>query len=283
MTPGVTYVGQWAGVGEFSVGFQKSFYHREFGKEGGVTVTTKSQPWLYNGSLAVYPTLDLAVYASYTRGLEEFGTAPDNVSNAGEPLPAKMTKQIDGGFRYRIVPGVNFLAGVFEVSKPYFDRNAANVFTDAGSLRHRGVELSLAGKIMPQVTLIGGAVLLQARVSGPSVDQGLIGRIPPGTPPTLYRASVQYDIAAVLGLSVDASGEINGGHYANRLNTLRVPTAYQIGLGARYTFNVGETRATLRTQVQNVTNSYHWQVDGASGRFSPTQPRRYTLRLTADL
>ena len=281
-TPGATYVGQWANVGEFSGGLQKSFYHRDFGKLGGAKVTTTAQPWLYNGTLAIYATPDLAFYASYTRGLEEFGTAPDNVLNAGEPLPAKVTKQIDGGIRYRIIPGVSFVAGVFEVSKPYFDRSPANVFTDAGSLRHRGIEISLAGKVIPRVTVVAGAVLLQARVSGPSVDQGLIGRIPPGTPPTLYRASVQYDIPAVKGLSVDVTGEINGAHYANRANTLRVPTATQFGVGSRYSFNVGETRASLRAQVQNVANSYDYQVDGASGRIYPTQPRRYTLRLSAD-
>ncbi len=280
--PGATYVGQWAGVGELSFGLQKSFYHRDFGKEGGARATTKSQPWLYNGTLALYATADLAFYAGYTRGLEEFGTAPDNVVNAGEPLPAKVTKQIDGGLRYRIIPGVNFVAGVFEVSKPYFDRSPANIFTDAGSLRHRGIEISLAGKVVPHVTVVAGAVLLQARVSGPSVDQRLIGRIPPGTPPTLYRASVQYDFASVRGLSVDVTGEINGSHYANRLNTLRVPSTAQFGLGSRYSFNVGATRATLRAQVQNITNSYDWQVDGASGRIYPTQPRRYTLRLSAD-
>lgn len=193
-----------------------------------------------------------------------------------------MTKQIDGGVRYRVIPGVSLIAGVFEVSKPYFDRNAANVFTDAGRLRHRGIEISLAGKVIPRVTLVAGAVLLQARVSGPSVDQGLIGRVPPGTPPTLYRASVQYDVASVPGLSVDIAGEVNGGHYANRLNSLRVPTAEQIALGARYAFTVGATRATLRGQVQNIANTYDWQVDGASGRIYPTQPRRFQLRLTAD-
>mgnify|MGYP006291431507 CR=1 FL=1 len=48
-----------------------------------------------------------------------------------------LTKQVDGGIRYRLTPHVTLLAGVFEVSKPYFDRDSANLFTSVGDVRHR--------------------------------------------------------------------------------------------------------------------------------------------------
>lgn len=282
ITPGLSYVGQWANVGEFSVGLQKSFYRRHFGKENLNPQTTESQPWLYNGTLAYYVSPALTLYAGYTRGLEEFGTAPDNAVNGGQPLPAALTEQIDAGLRYRLMPGVSLIAGVFEVSKPYFDRNPANVFTDVGSLRHRGIELSLSGKVVPNVTVIAGAVFLQARAAGLTVDQGLIGRVPPGAPPRLMRVNIQYDVPALKGLSLDGQVEIVGGHMANRLNTLRVGSAATLSLGTRYSFNIGKTHANIRLQMQNVTNSYDWVVDGASGRLSPSAPRNYLARLSAD-
>ncbi len=282
VTPGVSYVGEWANVGEFSVGLQKSFYHREFGKLGVAPTTTSSQPWLYNGTVALYATPKLAIYAGYTRGIEEFGTAPDNAANAGEPLPAQLTKQIDAGLRYRLMPGVNLMVGVFEVSKPYFDRNAANVFTTVGDLRHRGVEMSLAGRIAPNLTVVGGALFLQARVSGAPVSAGAIGNVPAGTPPRLIRLNVQYDIPAVKGLSIDGQLEHTGGAYANRANTLKVASTNILSLGTRYNFTAFGYRATLRLQMTNLTNVYNWNVDGASGRLSPSTPRKYLVRLTAD-
>ncbi len=282
ITPGVSYVGQWANVGEFSVGVQKSFYHRDFGKEGLAPATTSSRPLLYNGTIAWYPTRDLSFYGGYTRGLEEFGTAPDNTVNGGEPLPASLTKQIDAGLRYRIIPGVNLMAGVFQVSKPYFDRNTVNIYTNVGGLRHRGIEMSLAGKVVPNVTVIAGAVFIQARASGLTVDQGLIGNVPPGTPPRLYRVNVQYDVPQVKGFSVDGQVEVIGGHYANRVNTLRVGSAQTLSLGARYSFTVAGTHASLRLQVANVTNAYDWVVDGASGRLAPSAPRNVLARVAAD-
>ena len=282
ITPGVTYVGQWAGVGEFSLGLQKSFYRRQYGAEKAAPVKTSSAPWLYNGTVAAYPFPDLAVYAGYTRGIEEFGTAPENAANRGQPMPAALTKQIDGGLRYRIKPGLNLVAGVFEISKPYFDRDQANIYANVGGLRHRGVEMSLTGQVIPGLTVVAGAVLLQARVSGLSVERGLTGRVPAGLPPATYLLNVQYAVPTLRGFSVDTQVAVDESYYANRANTFRIPTAMTWDLGTRYSFSVLKTLANLRLQVRNVFNAYNWTADGASGRVAPTAPRRLSIRIAAD-
>ncbi|MEQ9447524.1 MAG: TonB-dependent receptor, partial [Rhodospirillaceae bacterium] len=174
-TVGVTYAAQWQGVGEISGGLQKTFYRRDIEQPNVPLGISRNNPWLYNGTIAAFITNKLTLYASYTRGLEESGVAPDNASNPNEALPASLTEQLDAGLRYRITPNLTMIAGVFEVSKPYFDRNAANLFTQVGSLRHRGVEFSLSGSPVDGLTVVAGAVLLEARVSGFTVDQGIIG------------------------------------------------------------------------------------------------------------
>lgn len=282
ITPGITYVGQWARVGEFSIGLQKSFYRRSFGREGLTPTKTSSEPWLYNGTLAVYPTTDLAFYAGLTRGLEEFGTAPENAANSGAPMPAGLTRQVDGGIRYRIMPGLSLVAGVFEVKKPYFDRDPANIYTNVGNLSHRGLEMSLSGQPMPGLTVVAGAVFLKARVTGSSVDRGLIGEVPPGVSPRIFRFNVQYGPAKWRGFAVDAQVDASGSHVANRANSYRIPSAQTLDLGGRYSFTAVGTKANVRVQVRNITNAYDWTADGASGRIAPAAPRRYTIRLGAD-
>lgn len=64
------------------------------------------------------------------------------------------------------------------------------------------------------------------------VDRGLIGNVPPGTPPSLYRVNVQYDLPQLKGFSVDGQVEVISGHYANHLNTLRVGSAQTLSLRA---------------------------------------------------
>ncbi len=282
VTPGASYVGQWANVGEFSVGLQKSFYHRDYGKLGAAPATTKSQPWLYNATVAYYVTPKLALYGSYTRGLEEFGTAPDNTVNAGEPLQAELTKQVDAGLRYIIIPGVTFMAGVFEVSKPYFDRDTANVYAVVGDLTHRGVEMSLTGRPLPGLTVVAGALFLKARVAGLPVDRGLIGEVVPGTAPRVLRFNAQYSGPTWRGFMIEGTVDHEGAQMANRANTLKVKSLTTMSVGARYPFAVGKVRANIRAQVSNIFDAFVWTVDGNSGRFAPNPARQYFLRLAAD-
>ena len=281
-TVGASFVTNWPGVGEISAGLQKSYYRRTVVHPTLPTAISENNPWLYNGSIAAHVTNSISLYASYTRGLEESGIAPENASNPGEALPASITEQIDAGLRYRITPDITLVAGVFEVSKPYFDRDATNLFARVGSLTHRGVEVSLSGEPLEGLKMIAGAMLLRARVSGTTVDQGLIGEVPPGRTPVVGRLNIDYGPAAWRGFSLNAQVNHEDSHYANRLNTVRIESATTVDLGARYNFSLYDTSAALRFDVQNVTNAFIWTVGGASGIYSTLPARRYTVRLAAD-
>lgn len=278
---GFTYEGLWSGVGEASFGLQKAFYGRTSRSPTLPTVVTRDAPWLYNGTLAAYITPTLALYGSYTRGLEESAEAPSSARNRGEAVPASRTSQLDAGLRYTVMPGLRFVAGVFEVKKPYFNIDSTNLYTEVGSLRHRGVEISLAGRITDGLTIVAGTVLLQARVSGDPVDRGLIGHVPIGRFPRTTRLNVQYGPADWKGVSVDGQLENLASRYINALNTARAPGRTTVNLGARYRFKVLDAPTTLRFQVQNVGDVFAWDVNG-TGSFQPIDRRRFTLSLTAD-
>ena len=281
-TPGISYAGQLANIGEFSVGLQKSFYNRTFGKLGSPTSSTRSEPWLYNATAAYYVSRTLVVYGSYSRGLEEFGTAPDGTVNAGEPLQAQLSEQIDAGFRYTIMPGLNMMVGVFDISKPYYDRDTANVYAVVGDLKHQGIEFSLTGKPITGVTLVAGAVYIKARVSGLPVDNGTLGEIEPGTPPFFLSSSIQYSAPSWNGFSFEFVTDYTSSQTANRTNTFKMPAVVTFGVGARYPFAIGATKMSVRVNLNNITDKNGWNVDGNSGRFSPLGQRTYAVRLAAD-
>ncbi len=281
-TVGASYVGLWRGIGEISVGLQKAFYRRTVNHPARTPATTRNNPWLYNGTIALYASDTLTFYGSYTRGLEDSGIAPENAANPGEALAASLTEQVDAGLRYKITSSTTFVAGVFEVSKPYFDRDLTNLFTQVGSLRHRGVEMSLSAAPLEGLKVVAGAMFLQARISGSTVDQGVIGEVPPGRPPVLVRFNANYGPAAWRGFSINGQVNYEGAHNANRINTIKVSSLTTLDLGARYDFEVSGVDASLRFDVKNLTDEYIWTVSGASGQYTPSPARRYTLRLAAD-
>ena len=280
-TPGISYVGRWRDVGEISVGLQKSFFNGEVTVPGVTPTRNEAQPWLYNGTLAIYLGKDAALYGSYTRGLEESGIAPEVASNRGEALPVSLTEQIDAGIRYRLGAGITMIAGVFEVKKPYFDRNAANLFTEVGDLSHRGAEFSLSGRLAPGLTVVAGAMLLRPRIEANAAVASFIGPVPVGRVNRNVRFNVQYGPAAWKGFSVDGQVNQDGPAYANRANTLQLHANTTLDLGVRYLFKVFDTSASFRGRVQNVTNALGWTV-AASGSYAPTSRRRFSAQLVTD-
>src|SRR5262249_22132197 len=153
-------------------------YTRTLNQFGRPDATTRDAPFLYNATLAVHPSDDVTLFGSYTRGLEDSGQAPNNAVNRGEAAPAARSSQIDAGFRYAFTPRLSAVAGVFEIKKPYFNVDQNRFFTQVGQLRHRGVEVSLAGQAAEGLTVVAGTVLLEARISGDLVSRGLIGPRP---------------------------------------------------------------------------------------------------------
>ncbi len=283
-TAGISYGVNWLGIGEFSAGIQKTHYTRSQMPLGGAVLTKgTSTPWIYNATAALTPTDSLVIYAGYTRGLEASAVAPDNATNRGEALPANITRQADAGIRFQFGPNLRAVAGVFEVSKPFLDRDAANLFRAVGRVRNRGIEASISGTPIPDLTMVAGAVLIQSRVSGLTVDNGLIGKVPPGVWSRTLSLSMQYGPASWNGLSLEADIENRGDYFADRRNTFKVPGETMINVGGRYRFDIGEYPASLRVRVENLTNYYNWHVHSSQGGWFHAQARRrYSARLSVD-
>ncbi len=289
ITGGIGYELRWLKIGELSLGVQKTDYEKNNLIPGRPALTTKDSPWLYNGTLALHLTDKLVAYGGYTSGLEESGVAPSNAVNLNEAPPALRTSQRDAGIRYAISPRLSFVAGVFDVRKPYFNLDADRVYRELGTVRHRGVELSLAGQPLKGLSVVAGAVFLDADVSGEAVDLGIIGPKPIGTAGRTIRANFDYRLPFFEPLSLDLGISHLGGRIASAREfaeledrQLTTDPLTTVDLGARYRFKVGAKPATLRAQITNVFDAYGWNVGGNSS-FRFTDTRRFLLSLAADL
>jgi iron complex outermembrane receptor protein len=281
-TVGLGYEARWRGVGELSLGAQHTDYDKRVEQPGLAPVRTRDKPWLVNGTASVNVAQDVALYAGYTEGLEESGVAPDDTANRNAALPAIRTKQIDGGLRWRIDDDLKLVAGVFDVQKPYFTTNDDNLYAIAGDVRHRGVELSLAGKLSPAWNLVAGAVLMRPRVEGEAVRAGRLGERPVGQSARLVRADVEYRPAALPGWSFDAALVGVGERTASRDGKAVLPGYATLDLGARWRFRIGDANATLRLQMANITDRYVWNLYG-SNSYGLSNGRRFIAQLAVDL
>jgi iron complex outermembrane receptor protein len=280
LTAGIAYHGIWPGVGELGFGLQKTDYRKTLSPPGDPAIVTRAKPWLWNATLAVNLFRGLVAYGGYTRGLEDSGVAPEIAVNRSEAPPALLTSQRDAGLRYAIGP-MRLVVGGFDVRKPYFNVDPGLVFRDLGTVRHRGVEISLAGEPVKGLNVVAGAVLMKPRVSGPAVDLGLIGAKPVGQAETVITSYADYRLPFAPAFSINLGINYLGKRPASADNRLTVPHRTIVDLGGRYRFQLAKSPATLRLQVSNLLDDYAWDVTDFGG-FRRNRPRSVQADLSVD-
>jgi len=280
-TVGLGYEGRWRGVGELSLGVQRTSYRKAVVRPSGALPISESRPWLFNGTVSAVASPDLVFYAGYTKGLEESPVAPDLAVNRGEAPPAILTEQMDAGFRLNLGDTLRLVAGVFDVRKPYFALDPGLVFRELGAVRNRGIEVSLAGQIAPRLSVVLGGVFLDATVSGDQVDLGLIGRRPIGSVGRTITGALNWNLPWVEGFSLDLTYEGTSDRVADRANSFVIPPRYVLSPGVRYRFDLFDRPATLRAQVSSINNAYGFSNLGEG--FYYNQPRRFQISLTVDI
>lgn len=281
MTGGLGYQLKWLGIGEFGVGIQKTDYKKDVRAPDGPLPESRSSPWLLNANAAIEVTDDLVVYGSFARGLEESPVASEIAVNRDEAPPAIETEQKDAGIRWAVTPSISAIAGVFEITKPYFNLDSGNRFRRLGHLRHRGVELSVAGQVAKGLNIVAGTVFLDAEVTGELVESGVIGRKPMAAIERHSIVSVDYRFPES-PLSIDAFYEETGDRVANIKNTVIIPARGVLAVGGRYRFKIGESNALIRAVMGNIFNNYGY-AGGGSGYYVYNQPRRFSVTLTTDI
>ena len=183
--------------------------------------------------------------------------------------------------RWAITPKVKLVAGVFELSKPYFGFDPAQVFRQVGSIRNRGVEFSLSGPLTDRLDLVAGGVVLDARVERDAAAVGTIGRRPVGVAEHLFNVNLNWRTPWLKGLSLDTSVTRRGKMPATIDNSLSIVAREIVNLGARYSFKIGGKDVTARLQVYNLLDQYGL-VSGGPGLYRTNQPRSVNGFLAVD-
>ncbi|WP_237438096.1 TonB-dependent receptor domain-containing protein [Alteraurantiacibacter buctensis] len=282
-TLGVGYSLTSAGRFAIDAGLSVASYRKTVTFAGLAPAASRDTP--VTGSITGNATLapGFTVYGGYIRGFEEVAPAPATAVNRGELPPAITTRQADLGLRYVVSPGLSLVAGVFTISKPYFNSDAANVYRQLGASTNRGAEFSLAGTVAPGVSLVLGTVLYDSQVSGELVEAGVIGPRPVGN--VRRQSTINLDWRLDGGrspLSLDLALDSASARVANARNTLLVPQRLTLDAGLRYRFTLAGVRALVRAQMANLFNDYSWSVS-PNGALRYTHSRRFLGELRMEI
>jgi len=234
--------------------------------------------WLYNASAIWRPLSRLRLFASYVTGLEEAGVAPASATNRGEVLAPVEARQIEIGGRYELTPRLNLIVTGFDIEKPIYGLRDDGAFALVGDVRHRGAEISVAGRAGPRTNIVVGALLLEPRISGALLDAGLIGETPPGVSRFSFTSSVEQDLGS--GWSADAQFKYDGPREIDGTGRAESVVGPVVDLGARWSFAVSGTPVALRVQLLNAFDQRGYYAS-PSGLLGPGWSRSFRVLLTA--
>jgi iron complex outermembrane receptor protein len=280
---GIAYRAQWQGHGDFAFGIQRENYTKD------VTSPALAETHLTDHPLRAYETAALALtdrvtaYAGYTQGLEDSGVATSSAENRGAILPDARTWQADTGIRYLLNQRVKLIAGIFEIEKPYFNLDSSNVDRELGRQRATGLELSVSGEVVRNLSLAAAVLWGEVKVIGPNLKSEGVGSDALNQARFTATINASYILPRLPALSADIAILHFGPYPASIDDVARASAGTVVTLGGRYRFKILGAPATLRVQAQNLTNAYFWNLSFNAPLFTQYPPRAFFGYLTADL
>jgi len=215
----------------------------------------------------------VTTYVSFQQSLQP-GTAVINsgttvYTNNGTILPPYVGNQYEVGVKATLEPGVLLTAALFDIDKAnqYTLQNPDGTYTEYQDGRevHKGLELTVMGKVRPDLTIVGGVDFISARIRSNPATPSQDGLIPNRVSPTTWKLYSEYDLPHVRGLTFDGGISCQGSQYADDLDGQSI-RSYVVGnLGARYTTYISDEPIIFRLDVNNLTDEWYWVTNATEG------------------
>lgn len=209
-----------------------------------------------NISISYKPVPWLTTYATYIEGLQAGGVAPNTALNKGQPLSPEVSEQYEVGVKATVGETLLTMA-LFNIDRPNSYTNGLGYFVQDGRQENNGLEFGITGKVIPELTLVGGITLLDPQVKKTSVASN-DGNKPTNVASQLAKVYAEYDITDAPGFAVTGGAYYTGKQYTDESNDHSLPSVTTFDLGARYAIPVAENKVTLRANVSNLANKEYW-------------------------
>lgn len=276
------YVGDFADRLQIRGGLHEGRYAKSDTPDQGSPSRISRDVRLWHASAIYRLDETWAVFGSSVRSLEDSGVAPANARNRGETLAPVQARQDEFGLRWSITPQLAVIGAAFDVEKPVPGLDRDGTYNLIGDVRHRGVEVSMSGRLDSQTQIVAGLAAMQPRIRGPLVESGQVGARPVGVSEVTAVLGIDHQLTAAPAWSIDAQLNYSGSRPGDSLNTFRTPRVALLNLGARYRFKLQGRDAVLRLNATNVLANASWRAV-PSGSLNQVDAPTLRIELTAPL
>ena len=257
----ITFNEQWSSI----VGLNYTTIKTKNFSAAGLTTSAYDNSALTPTASVIYkPIQNLSLYVSAIEGLEPGSVVPDDpaiYNNPGEILDPFISTQYELGAKYSINEHILLSSAVFNIAKAnsFDERTADGKITrnQDGEQVHRGIELTLTGKVTDNLTIIAGGTLMDLSVEK-STNANLEGKKPIGAASTMAKLYSEYSVAQIPGLTLTGGMYYTGKKYKDSMNTQEIDAYTLFDVGARYQTQLSRFPTSFTLNITNLTNEDYW-------------------------
>ncbi|OAJ52012.1 TonB-dependent receptor [Paraburkholderia ginsengiterrae] len=198
------------------------------------------------------------LFASYMKGLEDGGVAPENAKNAYQILAPAVSTQYEVGVRENYLKWLQFTASVFQITRANAVTDPiTNVFANDGTIKYQGMEAVLTQDISRQWSVSEAVEYLHA-VQNPMYDMLIRGLTPENTPKWIGNIALTHRPVWLPGLSLTARASFITKRPVNPQDQGYIPGYTIWSLGVGYVTTIAGKRVDFKAAIDNLFNKRYW-------------------------
>ncbi len=232
-----------------------------------------------SAALVFKPRQSATLYASYARSLQEGYRCPCEITdatNARDLQPPIQARQIEIGMKARVRGTLDLGLAAYRIELPSdYVNEELRLYGRYGEQVNRGLELTAAGNVLPNLAVIAGIGYLDAKRTR-NQDPTLDGNRVEGLSDWTANLFANYGVSRIPGLAFTAGLYWAGSRVLDLQNAIPVDGYTRLDIGARYRLQGVRMPVTLRFNASNLLDEFYWEGLGY-GTYAAGPGRTYSI------
>ncbi len=244
----------------------------------GVGATRTDKKWSPRFGVVVKPQESMSFYGSFTRSfLPQSGDQFGALDATQATLAPEQFENLEAGIKWDINPGLAFTAAAYRLERDNsrFNNSVTGLPELSGKTRTKGVEVQLAGRVMPDLQVSLGYTLQEGEVRT-ATTAAPAGRKLSQLPRHQFAAWTRYDLTSQIGLGLGLTHQSSS--FATISNAVTLPAFTRIDAAVFYDIT---NRFSIQLNVENLTDTDYFPAAHTDNNISTGEPLNARISIKA--
>nr|WP_240949945.1 TonB-dependent siderophore receptor [Novosphingobium sp. ERN07] len=244
----------------------------------GVGASRTDRKWSPRFGVVLKPQTNVSFYGSFTRTfLPQSGDQFGALDATQATLAPEQFENLEAGVKWDVNPGLAFTAAAYQLNRENsrFNNPVTGLPELSGKTRAKGIELSLAGRILPQWQASLGYTLQDGEVRS-ATTAAPAGRKLSQLPRHQASAWTRYDVTKEIGLGLGITHQSKS--FTTISNAVTLPAFTRLDAAVFYDLS---ERFSIQLNVENLTDTDYFPAAHTDNNISTGEPLNARISIRA--